>query len=268
VSTAIEELAEPTVSTAIEELAEPTVSTAIEELAEPAALAAIEEPTQPTVLAAVGLLAEPASKPTQPKIRRSVELRSGSRPRPKPRRRWWRLTWRIVKSLLLAAELGTILVLASYAGLIEFLPASPPHMTVASTGHTVVTQASSYCWFTPGHATCVDGSEQTILAQKLPLVALAKGDNLRFTFDFPAPTHCAATAVNATATGAAPASLGALGRASGSSSLASSRLPVTLAPGIYVVTVACNWTPRSTLRWLQGQGSSSYLLAVNVNAER
>jgi hypothetical protein len=247
---------------------EPDQPSVPDELSLPAELPSAEELTQPT------------TKPIRPTIRRSVERRVGSwrrprpqsqsqpRPRPRPRRRWWRIAWRVVKTLLLTAELGAILVLASYAGLIKVLPALPPRLSVAATGHTVVARAGSYCWFTPGRATCYDASNAVVPPQKLPHVTLARGDSLSLTFAYPAPTRCAATAAASTDSTASLSSLGTLGRATGSSSLASSRLPVTLAPGTYVVSITCNWAPRSTMRWLQGQGSSAYLLAVVITRRR
>lgn len=157
-------------------------------------------------------------------------------------------------------------MLATYAGVIPLLPPTPPaaQVAVAGAGTAVQARQSLYCWFTPGQARCSAPSASP--AQALPELTIHQDGVLQFSFSYPAPTTCIASIPDSTSTLGAMKPLGTLVAQQSGVALAprTYRLRVTLAPGTYSVDVSCHWHPPQTLRWLQGQGESSYWLALRV----
>jgi hypothetical protein len=214
--------------------------------------------------------AAPSARITRPLTPLAEPLASPSSPRGPTRRRlpWWHLALRAIKGLFLTAELCAILVLATYAGLLRVLPPNPPALHVLAPGHEVVARQNAYCWFTPGRGLCADSSTSGTLSPAPPLVTVPRGASLRLTVAYPAPTQCVATTDSTSAPGKPVTQ--ALSSSSSSSSQSLSSITyhfgVTLRPGTYHVTIACQWVPLRTMRWLQGLGDSSYDIALRVVA--
>jgi hypothetical protein len=176
----------------------------------------------------------------------------------RPRASGRQLVGNLLKGLGLVIEVVLILVLATAAGMLTVLPAMPPalHVTVART--EVRAQLGSYCWFTPGHARCVDGAAGQ---GSLPHLKAARGSVVSLTFASPAPTTCSATATSATTSVTRPLRLI---RQRGTSDTYKGAL--SLAPDTYQLDVVCQWAPNPMLRWLQGQGDATYSIWLRVGA--
>jgi hypothetical protein len=222
----------------------------------PSAPAARTSPptTARPVLVSAPIRRRPVQRPTGP-----VQRRTAAHPRRSQ-------VGTSIKIALLAIELPLTLMLATYAGVIPLLPPTPPaaRVTVAGDGTVVQARQSLYCWFTPGQARCSAPSSPS--AQTLPALSVHRDGVLQFSFSYPAPTTCvASTPDNASILGATKP-LGTLLVQNGGMGLAPRTygLRVTLAPGTYSVVVFCRWNPPQTLRWLQGQGESTYWVAVHV----
>jgi hypothetical protein len=82
----------------------------------------------------------------------------------------------------------------------------------------------------------------------------------------PAPSSCLAAATDPSdaAAPAIPLRTVAEQTPATSSTAASYRLAVSLAPGRYLLTVTCAWSGRPMLRWLDGQGAATYVLSLYV----
>lgn len=178
---------------------------------------------------------------------------------------WWHLALRAIKGLFLVAEFCAILMLAAYAGMFQTLPLNPPALHVFGPGHEVVARQDAYCWLTPGRAVCADSTSQDGSITALPLVTAPKGDTLRLTMAYPAPTHCTATTDAASGSGK-PLTQGLASTPARALTSVTYRLDVAVQPGTYRVTIACQWAPRSTMRWLRGLGDSTYDIALRVVA--
>lgn len=210
--------------------------------------------------------AAPSARITRP-LTPLAESPASPSPRGPTRRRlpWWHLALRAIKGLFLMAELCAILVLATYAGVLHVLPPNPPPLHVLASGHEVVARQNAYCWFTPGHGLCADSSTNGTLVTALPLVTVPSGASLRLTVAYPAPTQCVATTDSTSALGK-PLTQALSSSSSQTLSSVTYHFGITLRPGTYHVTIACQWVPLRTMRWLQGLGDSSYDIALRVVA--
>jgi hypothetical protein len=212
------------------------------------------EPVPISVPAVIPPAAAPVGVETLPMAPQPVRLK---------RHHWGRATARVLKICLLLSEIPIILALIGYAGVLHLLPATPPTAQLSAAGPTTHAAPAVYCWFRPGHSDCVDPSAPAPSA--LPVVAVAKNSPLALTFSYPPPTGCATTARLASAPASAGTPAGVLA-ASGARSLMLARysLAVALAPGLYRVDLACQWSPLSALRWLQGSGTATYTFGLRV----
>jgi hypothetical protein len=206
------------------------------------------------------------SRTSVPRQRRLNERRSvPARARRAKSRRRSRLG-AAIKLALFAIELSLALILAMYAGVIPLLPPMPPaaHIITAGSSMAVQAQENLYCWFTPGRGRC--SAPPSVPTQALPKVSVHRNSVLQFTFNYPAPTACAASILDSASSTGAMKPLGTLNAQGDAMMLAprTFRLQVALAPGTYSLDVSCRWHPPQSLRWVQGQGESSYWVALSV----
>jgi hypothetical protein len=224
--------------------------------------------------------ASPAPRPcaptTAPIVRKPVARRPTSARRRSMPVDWhaWRAPQRrsrlstMFLGALLAIELPVALVLALYAGVIPLLPSTPPpaQALVSGAGASVQARQSLYCWFTPGEGHCA--APNGLAPRQLPELTIHQESILQFTFGYPAPTLCSASVPDTTSTVGAMKPLGPLlartDAGSGSLMARTYGLRITLAPGVYRLDVTCRWLPAQMLRWLQGQGESSYWIELRV----
>jgi hypothetical protein len=176
---------------------------------------------------------------------------------------WWHLALRALKGLFLLAELCAVLFLTAYAGLFQMLPRNPPPLHVLAPGYEVTAHQSAYCWLTPGRAVCADAAPEDPPLTALPAITTPSGAMLRLTMAYPAPTRCTSTA-NATSGASKPLAQALASTPTRPLSAVTYRLGIALQPGTYRVTIACQWTPNSAMRWLRGLGDSTYDIALHV----
>jgi hypothetical protein len=182
-------------------------------------------------------------------------------------RRGWATAWdypiRVaIKGALLVTVVALGIALAGYAGVLPLLPATPPRLDVAGATPSAHVVSWSYCWLSPGAGGCTDdtpGAGQTPAAP----VSARPGQALALQFGYPAPTACAATGA-ASPAGASVALKITPGQRGGLASGYVLLAPAT--PGTYAVSVACDWNPHRSLRWLRGFGHATYALALRVVA--
>lgn len=163
------------------------------------------------------------------------------------------------------AEVCAILFLAGYTGLFQMLPHNPPPLHVLAPGNEVTAHQSAYCWLTPGRAVCADSTPQDTSLAALPVVTAPRGGHLRLTMAYPAPTRCDATA-SATTGSSKPLNQALTSTSARPLTAVTYQLGIALQPGTYRVTIACQWTPSSAMRWLRGLGDSTYDIALRVVA--
>jgi hypothetical protein len=173
-----------------------------------------------------------------------------------PRQRQHRYGYHILVGVILALQAIALFVLAAYGGYIGILPTTPPVLHVAATAKDLPVHSTAYCWLTPGRATCEE--EAATPDASLPGLTIPPHATVRLRFDTTTPTDCTASTV------AAVSADGAVSPATQIGSARDNSLSVTLAPGSYRLDIVCRWHPQPQLRWLKGQGTATYSLALTV----
>jgi hypothetical protein len=178
----------------------------------------------------------------------------------RPRIAGWDYPVRVAtKGLLLTAILALGIVLAGYAGVLPLLPAAPPRMVVTGGALHASIAPAAYCWLSPGAGGCTDGGASAGQTPSAPLVA-GPSQAIAVRFSYPAPTTCTASGSNAASVSVslkvAPEQTNAMN--------SGFRLLSPAAAGTYAITIACDWNPHRSLRWLRGFGHASYPFTLKV----